>query len=92
MRKYVDASRLNFRSEPRVASDTLIGILHLGQPIDGKGAIAGDETRPVNSKCVAALERAVIKDKLAMGIRSMDRTPSTIASALWRWLVSAKAC
>ncbi len=42
MHKIVDASRLNFRSEPRVTSSNLIGTLHLGQRIDVQGEAGGD--------------------------------------------------
>ncbi len=41
MNKYVDIQSLNFRSEPRVASSTRIGVLHLGQLVDVQGDADG---------------------------------------------------
>ena len=42
MRKYVDVSSLNFRSEPKVTSSNRIGVLHLGQSVEVQGDADGN--------------------------------------------------
>jgi flagellum-specific ATP synthase len=44
----------------------------LGRPIDGKGPLTGDEMRAIDNTSPAPLSREIIKEPLAMGIRSID--------------------
>jgi flagellum-specific ATP synthase len=44
----------------------------LGQPIDGKGSLAGNEKRPLDVGSPSPLSREKIKTPLALGIRSID--------------------
>lgn len=44
----------------------------LGQPIDGKGPLSGNDKRPLDVSSPSPLSREKIKTPLALGIRSMD--------------------
>jgi flagellum-specific ATP synthase len=44
----------------------------LGRPIDGKGPLVGDVTRPVDNISVPPLTRKMISEPLSLGIRSID--------------------
>jgi len=44
----------------------------LGQPLDGKGDIKSDETRPIDIKAPGVVERQPVKEPLQTGIKSID--------------------
>ncbi len=44
----------------------------LGQPIDGKGAIATEEFRPIESQAPGICERQPVKEPLQTGIKAID--------------------
>jgi len=46
----------------------------LGQPIDGKGEIATDQSLPVERKAPGVIERQPVKKSLATGIKVVDST------------------
>jgi flagellum-specific ATP synthase len=54
---------------PQVLGRVLDG---LGQPIDGKGPLTGNEKRPLDVSSPPPLSREKIKEPLALGIRSID--------------------
>ena len=64
------------RSTPRhihLSEDVLGRVLNgLGEPIDGKGPLAGDEKQALDSASPAAMTREKITKPLALGIRSID--------------------
>lgn len=55
-------------------SNSILGriIDGLGEPIDGKGPLVGDDSRPVDSTSVAPLKRKMISDPISLGVRSID--------------------
>ena len=44
----------------------------LGQPIDGKGSIETNETRPIERKALGVLQRQPVKKPLQTGLKSID--------------------
>lgn len=64
------------RSTPRhidLSENVLGRVLNgLGEPIDGKGPLAGDEKQALDSASPAAMTREKITRPLALGIRSID--------------------
>ncbi len=54
--------------------EALIGrvVNAIGQPIDGKGPIAGTEYRPVESPAPGILDRQPVKEPLQTGIKAID--------------------
>ncbi len=44
----------------------------LGQPIDGKGAIATDHTRPIEKKAPGVMERKSVSEPLQTGMKAID--------------------
>lgn len=44
----------------------------LGRPIDGKGPLIGEDSRPVDNTSVPPLTRKMITEPLSLGIRSID--------------------
>ena len=44
----------------------------LGRPIDGKGPLVGEDTRPVENNSVPPMTRKMITQPLSLGIRSID--------------------
>ena len=44
----------------------------LGQPLDGKGDIKSDETKPIDIKAPGVVERQPVKEPLQTGIKSID--------------------
>jgi len=64
------------RTTPRhiTVSDNILGrVLNgLGEPIDGKGPLAGSESKPLDASSPAPLSRKKITHPLALGIRSID--------------------
>ncbi|MCX5633819.1 MAG: FliI/YscN family ATPase [Phycisphaerae bacterium] len=64
------------RTTPRyiTLSENVLGrvINGLGEPIDGKGPLAGDEKKALDSGSPPALTRKKITQPLALGIRSID--------------------
>ncbi|MBM4029213.1 MAG: FliI/YscN family ATPase [Planctomycetes bacterium] len=64
------------RTTPRhiLLSDAVLGrVLNgLGEPLDGRGPLAGDEKRPLDVRAPAPLSREKITAPLALGIRSID--------------------
>ncbi len=54
--------------------DALIGrvVNAIGQPIDGKGLIAGTQYRPVESPAPGILDRQPVKEPLQTGIKAID--------------------
>jgi len=57
----------------RVGDDVLGRVLNgLGEPIDGKGPLAGTENRALDAASPPPLSREKITEPLALGIRSMD--------------------
>jgi F-type H+-transporting ATPase subunit alpha len=44
----------------------------LGQPIDGKGPIAAEGTRPIELRAAGVIERQPVKEPLATGIKAID--------------------
>ncbi len=54
--------------------DALIGrvVNAIGQPIDGKGPIAGTQYRPVESPAPGILDRQPVKEPLQTGIKAID--------------------
>ncbi|AYD39202.1 F0F1 ATP synthase subunit alpha [Clostridium fermenticellae] len=54
--------------------DEIIGrvVNSLGEPIDGKGPIKADETRPVEIKAPGVIERQSVKQPLQTGLKSID--------------------
>jgi len=64
------------RTTPRyiTLSENVLGrvINGLGEPIDGKGPLAGSEKRPLDVSSPPALSRGKITQPLALGIRSID--------------------
>jgi flagellum-specific ATP synthase len=64
------------RTTPRYInlSENVLGrvINGLGEPIDGKGPLAGSEKRPLDASSPPALSREKITQPLALGIRSID--------------------
>ena len=64
------------RTTPRyiTLSENVMGrvINGLGEPIDGKGPLAGSEKRPLDVSSPPALSRRKITRPLALGIRSID--------------------
>jgi F-type H+-transporting ATPase subunit alpha len=44
----------------------------LGQPIDGKGEIKTDESRPVERKALGIIQRQPVKEPLQTGLKSID--------------------
>ncbi|MGH2977104.1 MAG: F0F1 ATP synthase subunit alpha [Gaiellaceae bacterium] len=66
------------RRTGRVASvpvgEALLGrvVDPLGNPLDGKGAIDADETRPLEFKAPGVVERQPVKEPLQTGIKAID--------------------
>jgi len=64
------------RTTPRYISlsENVLGrvVNGLGEPIDGKGALAGTEKRALDASSPPALSREKITQPLALGIRSID--------------------
>jgi flagellum-specific ATP synthase len=64
------------RTTPRhinLSQDVLGRVLNgLGEPIDGKGPLLGDERKSLDSRSPCALTREKISKPLALGIRSID--------------------
>jgi flagellum-specific ATP synthase len=64
------------RTTPRhiVLSDGILGrvINGLGEPIDEKGALTGNEKRPLDAHSPPPLTRTKINEPLALGIRAID--------------------
>ena len=64
------------RTTPRhidLSEDVLGRVLNgLGEPIDGKGPLVGNERKALDSGSPSALTREKIKKPLALGIRSID--------------------
>lgn len=54
--------------------DTLLGrvIDPLGRPLDGKGPLKTDKTRPIESKAVGIIERKSVHEPLQTGIMAID--------------------
>src|SRR5699024_1391321 len=54
--------------------EALIGrvVNSLGQPIDGKGDIKSDKTRPVESSAPGIMDRKSVFEPLQTGIKSID--------------------
>ena len=44
----------------------------LGQPIDGKGGIKADESKPVERKALGIIQRQPVKEPLQTGLKSID--------------------
>ncbi len=44
----------------------------LGQPLDGKGAVVSNTTRPINGKPIPAMQRRRIVEPLRTGIKAID--------------------
>lgn len=69
------------RYAPRFVSvsDAILGRVldGLGRPIDGRGALQGDEMRSLDNIPPAALSRAHITQPLALGIRAFDGVLTT---------------
>src|SRR5207245_385305 len=65
----------NLSAAPRIwCSDQLLGrVLNgLGQPIDGKGPLVLSESRRIDNKAVAAMDRTNIREPVATGLRAVD--------------------
>jgi flagellum-specific ATP synthase len=64
------------RTSPRMIalSEKILGrVLNgLGEPIDGKGSLVGDEKMPLDASSPSALLRKKITQPLSLGIRSID--------------------
>lgn len=54
--------------------DALIGrvVNALGEPIDGKGPIKADKTRPIETKAPGVLARKSVKEPLQTGLKAID--------------------
>ncbi|NEZ47433.1 F0F1 ATP synthase subunit alpha [Clostridium niameyense] len=54
--------------------DALIGrvVNSLGSPLDGKGSILTNETRPVETKAPGVIDRQSVKEPLQTGIKAID--------------------
>ena len=65
----------NISAAPRIwCSDQLLGrVLNgFGQPIDGKGPLVLSESRRIDNKAVAAMDRTNIREPVATGLRAVD--------------------
>jgi flagellum-specific ATP synthase len=65
----------NISAAPRIwCSDQLLGrVLNgFGQPIDGKGPLVLSESRRIDNKAVAAMDRTNIREAVATGLRAVD--------------------
>jgi flagellum-specific ATP synthase len=65
----------NLSAAPRIwCSDQLLGrVLNgFGNPIDGKGPLVLSESRRIDNKAVAPLDRTNIKEPIATGLRAVD--------------------
>ena len=65
----------NIASAPRVwCSEQLLGrVLNgLGEPIDGRGAVAGGESRRLDAPAVAAMERDPVRQPISTSVRAID--------------------
>jgi len=65
----------NLTSAPRIwCSDQLLGrVLNgFGKPIDGKGPLHLSESRRIDRRSVAALQRENIRDPISTGVRAID--------------------
>jgi flagellum-specific ATP synthase len=65
----------NISAAPRVwCSNNLLGRVldGFGQPIDGKGRIAATESRRIDGRSVAPLQREPIREAIATGVRTID--------------------
>jgi FliI/YscN family ATPase len=65
----------NISAAPRIwCSQQLLGrVLNgFGQPIDGKGPLVPSESRRLDNKAVAAMDRTNIREPIATGLRAID--------------------
>jgi FliI/YscN family ATPase len=65
----------NIAAAPRIwCSEQLLGrVLNgFGQPIDGKGPLVPSESRRLDNKAVAAMDRSNIRQPIATGLRAID--------------------
>jgi FliI/YscN family ATPase len=65
----------NITAAPRIwCSEQLLGrvINGFGQPIDGKGALLLSESRRIDARSVAPLDRTNIREPIATSVRSID--------------------
>jgi flagellum-specific ATP synthase len=65
----------NISASPRIwCSQQLLGrVLNgFGQPIDGKGPLVPSESRRIDNRAVAAMDRTNIREPIATGLRAID--------------------
>jgi FliI/YscN family ATPase len=65
----------NISAAPRIwCSDQLLGrVLNgFGQPVDGKGPLVFSESRRIDNKAVAPMDRTNIREPIATGLRAID--------------------
>src|SRR3954447_24708297 len=65
----------NISAAPRIwCSEQLLGrVLNgFGQPIDGKGPLVPSESRRLDNRAVAAMDRTNIREPIATGLRAID--------------------